>query len=160
MNKISAWTAVLLLLLIACNTKTDNKSIVTNESVNNEVALIFINGYVNFCNQKNLEKNSEKWIEGNELATGQFKMAYKEIIENAAKDDPEIGLGFDPIFDAQDYPEKGFEFLKSDNDGYITLKGIDWPDFTIVIKLKSVGDKLMVDGAGIINVPNDRQANR
>jgi hypothetical protein len=160
MNEIKLLTIVLLLLTATCKTRTDNTPHAIKESSDTAVALKFINDYVDFYNKNGLPTKSGIWVNNNELATEQFKITYKEIIEHAIKDDPETGLGFDPIFDAQDYPEKGFEFLSSDNDGYVTLKGIDWPDFTTVVKIKLVGSKWMVDGAGVVNVPDGKKAKR
>jgi len=160
MNKLKTLAVIFVLLLFACNTKTNHKSPEADDTSRRDVAIKFINDYVKYCNSDTSRLNSVKWVESNELTTTEFKQSYKDIIEKASKEDPEMGLGFDPIFDSQDYPEKGFEFLKSYDDGFIIVKGIDWPDFTIVIKIKSVKGKWMVNGAGIINVPEDRRAKR
>jgi hypothetical protein len=151
---------ILFMILSVCIAKGQSKSKGTNDKAKADVALKFMNDYVKYCNSRGAESNTTKWIESNRQVTNEFKKGYKKLIEEATKKEPESGLDFDPVFDAQDYPEKGFEFLKSDNEGYVFLKGIDWPDFITVIKIMLVEDKWMVDGAGIINVPKDRQVKR
>ena len=72
-----------------------------------------------------------------------------------------MGLDFDPIFDAQDFPDKGFELVSSDkNSGYITVKGKDWPEFVLVIRIVYLDNKWLVDGSGIINIPESKRAKR
>jgi len=75
--------------------------------------------------------------------------------------DPEIGLGFDPILDAQDYPDKGFEIVHSDSTNeFVTVRGIDWPEFLLVLRLANHENKWLVDGSGVINIPENRRADR
>ena len=149
--------AVCILLSISIGSKGQNNSQETNEASKTGIALTFINDYVKHCGTRNSESKTTKWIEANNLLTSEFKKRYKELIEEARKREPELGLGFDPIFDAQDYPEEGFEFLKFDNEEYMTVRGKDWSAFTTLIKVRLVGDKWMVDGAGIVNIPMDKQ---
>jgi hypothetical protein len=102
------------------------------------------------------------WIQKNELLTDSFKKNYKNLVDSAKKADPEMGLDFDPIFDAQDFPDKGCELLNCDqNTGYITVKGkIDWPEFNLVLKVVSQNGKWLVDGCGAINIPENKRAKR
>nr|MBP6315517.1 hypothetical protein [Chitinophagaceae bacterium] len=79
-------------------------------------------------------------------------------VENAYKQDPELGLGFDPIFDAQDYPEKGFELVSFDEKtNFIVVKGKDWADFKLTLKMVEENEQWLVEGCGIINIPKDKQ---
>lgn len=72
-----------------------------------------------------------------------------------------MGLGFNPIFDAQDFPEKGFELIDCDTRlGYVTVKGIDWPDFFVVLRVVQQDKKWLVDGAGVVNIPVGKRAKR
>lgn len=83
-----------------------------------------------------------------------FKLEYK-------KADPEIGLDADPIFDAQDYPDKGFELETFDSKtNYLVVKGKNWTDFKLRIKMVLENDRWLVDGCGIINIPHDKRIAR
>ncbi|WP_321331530.1 hypothetical protein [uncultured Bacteroides sp.] len=156
---------IFALISFSCNAQINGKSkaqIVTTDSnlvPDSGVALQFINEYVTFCSQQiSLDSN---WIKKNQLLTGKFKTTYNNLINSAIKSDPEIGLDFDPILDAQDYPEQGFELVNCDNKaGFITLKGKDWPDFLLVIKVVRQDNKWLVDGSGVINIPLNKRAER
>lgn len=56
-----------------------------------------------------------EWVNSNNLTTNRFKNEVKTIIEDAYSEEPELGLGFDPIFDGQDYPDEGFELESFDS---------------------------------------------
>jgi hypothetical protein len=113
-----------------------------------------------------LHKNDQRateaeWIKQNSLLTDNFKNRYKGLLDSAQKKDPEIGLDFDPIFDAQDFPEKGFSIVKIDTlSRYVTVAGNDWKDFELVLKVEQEHNKWLVDGAGVINIPDDKRAKR
>ncbi|MBN1186257.1 MAG: hypothetical protein JXB49_28525 [Bacteroidales bacterium] len=124
-----------------------------------EIAIKFLNDYIAFCNNIKSNNNLFQWIHDNALLTAKFKETHKKIIEDAEKVDPELGLGFDPIFDAQDYPS-GFVIKSIDNAGFVTLQGKDWQDFIVTVKLVYIDNNWFVDGAGIINIPKDKQARR
>jgi len=157
MNKFKSGILLFAFLCTFCTSKTENKSVENNTVPDTAIALRFINDYTSFCNDS-IQSNTKTWIESNELTTPEFRMSYNQILDEAIKADPELGLDFDPIFNAQDYPEKGFEIQESDDAGYVTVKGKDWSDFTVVIKLKLINDKWMIDGAGVINIPKEKQA--
>ena len=83
------------------------------------------------------------------------------MIEEAFKIEPELGLDFDLIFDAQDYPDEGFELESFDNKtNYVVVKGKNWTDFRLTIKMVLENNKWLVDGCGIINIPNDKRSAR
>jgi hypothetical protein len=126
------------------------------------VALQFINDYAKFCDPGNKHKSSDSsWIQDNLLLSKKFKACYTATLDSAKHVDPELGLGFDPIFDAQDFPDKGFSILKTDTlKNYVTVVGTDWKEFELVLKLAYINNKWLVDGAGIINIPKDKQAKR
>jgi hypothetical protein len=140
------------------SSSTTNKS---ESTPDNNVALTFINDYALFCEPKSPPTNDTNCIRNNSLLTNNFKSTYYNLIHSARKDDPEMGLGFDPIFDAQDFPDKGFVMVKSDSkDGFVTVKGKDWPEFTLVLKIVVQNGKSLVDGSGVINIPADKKAKR
>ena len=125
------------------------------------VALNFINDYTKFCTKTDQRSSEAEWIKQNSLLTDNFKNRYRGLMDSAQKKDPELGLGSDPIFDAQDFPEKGFSIVKVDTlSGYVTVAGNDWKEFELVLKVEQEHDKWLVDGAGVINIPDDKRAKR
>jgi len=125
------------------------------------VALKFINGYAIFCTPRPNRTVDTNWVRNNSLLTENFKAIYYNLMDSVNKKDPEYGLGFDPIFDAQDFPDKGFEIINSDSiKGFVTLKGKDWPEFVLVLKVVNLNGKSLVDGCGIINIPADKRRKR
>lgn len=141
----------ILFTFVSCGTPTNNPDNSTGEKeMDPQIALDVMNDYVENCNAR---KDSDKWVENQKLLTDDFKKDYRKMMEDAWKDDPEMGLGFDPIFNAQDYPEKGFEIKSVDSKtGLVTLQGIDWPDFNVVTRLTKVNGMWLLDGAGVIRM--------
>lgn len=128
-------------------------------SPNYQVALDFINRYVRYCNSA--EREDMSWINHSDMVTSSFKRAYRSIIDSAKKSDPELGLGFDPIFDAQDYPQKGFDLVQyHKTKGLVIVKGKDWSDFTLVLRIVNENKRWLVEGSGVINVSSDLRAKR
>jgi len=125
------------------------------------IALTFINSYVDNCNKMKESIGIIEWVNSNSLTTNRFKTEVKSIIEEAYKEDPELGLGFDPIFDGQDYPDEGFELETFDSKtNFIVVKGKNWVDFKLTIKVVLEDNKWLVDGCGIINIPKDKRSDR
>ena len=157
---------IFILLGASCGLQTNSKTEVHTESNNSNltpdasVALNFMNDYAEYCTPKSPPSSDTTWIERNQLLTNNFKNRYSNLLDSASKADPEIGLDFDPIFDAQDYPDEGFIISSQDSSGFVTLKGKDWPEFTVVVKVVLENNKPLVDGAGIINIPVDKRAKR
>ncbi|MDO9212333.1 MAG: hypothetical protein Q8Q54_14245 [Methylococcales bacterium] len=126
------------------------------------IANQFINSYIKYNNAVYQQKTQEsvlEWLQKNKTVTPHFTQSYQQLLAQAEKADPELGLDFDPILDAQDYPEQGMKIASCDEQsGLITLVGKDkaWENFKVVV---NVLDK-RVDGAGVINIPKDKQASR
>lgn len=158
---------ILVVLTFSCSSRPDSSQKRTEEKQTEisapdfNVALKFINEYTDYCNnltESNLDSN---WVYKNQLLTKKFKNRYKALLDSAYKEEPEVGLDFDPIFDAQDFPDKGFVILKTDNNTeYVTVKGKNWEKFKVVLKVVYQDGKWLVDGSGIINIPADKQAKR
>ena len=156
------------------NTRSTEKTITTESNAVNStenqiaksdtpvaIALIFINSWVDNCNKMKESIGIIEWVNSNNLTTNRFKTEVKTIIEKADKEDPEMGLGFDPIFDAQDYPDDGFELESFDSKtNFIVVKGRNWADFKLTIKMVLENNKWLVDGCGIVNIPNDKRSTR
>jgi hypothetical protein len=125
------------------------------------VALKFINDYVANTNKMKESTGIVEWVNSNEDVSKKFKIELTKMIEDAYKSEPEYGLGFDPIFDAQDRPDDGFKLYKFDTiSNYLTVEGKSWKDFTVRMKIKEVNSKWLVDGCGVINIPENEQAER
>ncbi len=136
-----------LVTLFAC--ETPKKEVKTE--VDARIALEVMNNYVANCNAL---KDPQKWVQNNRLLSHDFKEAYKSMIEDAFKEDPEMGLGFDPILNAQDFPEKGFKVSSVLLEKrMVILEGIDMPDFTVATRLVEINGKWLLDGAGAIRIP-------
>lgn len=158
-------TIILLALstLISCNS-TGSKSESINQNTaqttapNYEVALHFINEYLNYSKDRNSQITIPEWVNNRSDVTIGFKTELNKILTEAQKQDPELGLGFDPILDAQDSPNE-FEIDKTDSE-YLIVKGVKWNNFQLTMKLKQEGDSWRVDGSGIINIPKNKKIKR
>lgn len=140
-------TMILLATLFACDAPTKEIS----KDFDAQISLEVLNDYVANCNDL---KDPGKWVENHQLLSKDFKKDYKEMITQAYKDDPELGLGFDPIFNAQDYPEKGFKISSVLLEKrMVILEGIDMPTFTVATKLVEINGEWFLDGAGVIRIP-------
>jgi len=141
--------AILITSLFACG--TPNKDSNNEQGMDPQISLNAMNDYVK---SGSALKDPAKWVRNNQLLSPDFKKGYDKMISDAYKDDPEMGLGFDPILNAQDFPEKGFEIKSVDSKrGLVVLQGIDWSDFVVKTKLVEVNGQWLVDGAGVIRMP-------
>ena len=160
-------TGLCVVAMLSCNSKSATKpetaASPSKEQANPDfdVALKFINDYTSFCTKGDQRVTDSEWIKQNPLLITNFKTRYEYLLDSAKKKDPELGLDSDPVFDAQDFPEKGFSILNIDTlNRYVTVSGNDWKEFELVLKLEQENDKWLVDGAGIINIPADKRAKR
>lgn len=115
------------------------------------IGLRFINEYVQFCNHQKTNDEAMQWVAKSQWLSPRFKLAYKKLTEDALKEDPELGLDYDPIFNAQDYPEKGFSILRIDSEKrMLFVVGNNWKEFVLTIKLVYQKNKWLVDAVGAI----------
>lgn len=146
--------------LFSCDT-ADQKLVTASESTlvqtvasdtpDVQVALQFMNAYVQHI-REGAGDDQNRWIVGHPLLTVRCREAWLKMMDKAYKDDPEMGLGFDPFLNAQDYPEKGFEWKGGrDSSGWFRLSGVDWPDFTVPVRVVLEDDAWKVDAAGAVN---------
>jgi hypothetical protein len=155
-------------LLVACNpqqpadTNTVGPSVTPNQTADFNVAVDFINAYTTYHLTESAGIDGvTDWIAKHPSLTEGFKTAHKQLLETARKNEPEVGLGFDPIVDAQDFPDKGFAISKTDTlNGYVTVSGVDSPDFEVVLKVVQQNNRSLVDGAGVINIPEEKRPKR
>tara|TARA_B110000037_G_C17081828_1_gene490299 strand:- start:1299 stop:1790 length:492 start_codon:yes stop_codon:yes gene_type:complete len=151
------------LTFLSCQTKElKSEPSETTTSQSNEpdyqIAIKFINDYLNFSNDLKSEIGLIEWVNQRHDVTVEFKNELNRILEEAEKHDPELGLGFDPILDAQDSPNR-FKLDKAESE-YLIVKGENWTEFRLTLKMKLVDNKWLVDGAGIINVPENKRIKR
>ena len=129
-----------------------------------EAANNFMNAYKNYSDDVmagKTQQSVEQWLNSNAVVSTSFKRAYKKLVADANKDDPELGLDFDPILNAQDYPEQGFEVRSCDEkSNFVRLKGKNTENFDVVVKVESAKGKWSVMGAGVVNIPENKQAKR
>jgi hypothetical protein len=124
-------------------------------------AIAFLNAYVANCTQEKGALSMGEWVSASKLTTTRFKTELTRMLAEAYAEDPELGLDADPVFDAQDYPDKGFELYSFDSKtNYAVAKGKDWPDFKLTVKMVLENNKWLVDGCGIINVPPAKRSPR
>jgi hypothetical protein len=133
------------------------KHILKNSENPVNIALEFINSYVKNIEKLNGSKGMYEWVKNNKLVSEKFKIELKKIIDQAKRKNPSMGLSFDPILNAQEYPEKGFVLESYDKTtNYIIVKGIDWPEFRVPIKMILIDNTWLVDGCGIVNIPKEK----
>lgn len=138
----------------SCNSKNETLKSLPNRDY--QVALKFINDY----NKDLFNPNSEalEWLSKNKTVSQNLVERYKQMLDSAEIADPELGLDFDPIFNAQDSDEQGFEIKEIDSVlGYVTVRGKSAPNFEIVIKVIEKDGVTLVDGSGVVNIPKSKQ---
>ena len=123
-----------------------------------KVAIHFINRYADFCNNLTSEIEIIEWVNDRQDVTKDFKTELNRILSEAKKQNPNLGLGFDPILNAQDCPDE-FEIDKKDSE-YIVVKGVEWSDFRVTIKLKFEAKQWLVAGSGIVNILKNKRIER
>jgi hypothetical protein len=129
--------------------------------LNPEIAVAFINSYVENANKMREAVEIREWVNSSELVTDNFKTELVNVINEAFEREPDYGLGFDLILDAQDFPEEGFLLSNYDSTLNIaTVTGKQWTSFVLNIKLTNQNDRTLVDGCGVLNIPEEQRAER
>ena len=153
--------------MVSCGQTNENKSESKTKSINqastsqSEFALRFINEYVANCNKMKNAIGIAEWGNSNNLATENFKTELTRIVTEANENNLDSGLDFDPIFDGQDYPEKGFDLESIDKSSdFLIVQGIDWNQFRLSMKVKNINGEWLVDGCGIVNIPNNQRVEK
>ncbi|MCK0205780.1 hypothetical protein [Ornithobacterium rhinotracheale] len=126
----------------------------TSEFLAEKIALDFANSYVQFIKKDADLSETKKWVEQNKEITEAFKKSYIDMIVEAERKNPELGLDFDPIINAQDIPDDGFEIVSFDEKtNIVTLKAKETIDFTLKLKMVNQNNRWLVDGSGVVNMP-------
>ncbi|MBK7129628.1 MAG: hypothetical protein IPM74_06010 [Crocinitomicaceae bacterium] len=153
---------LLVIVLSACQTnsnteQTEQEILVTEEKTTCEnmtdAALNFMNDYVDYCLNPQPETGLTAWIDQRKDVTTHFKDELNTILREAIENDPEMGLGFDPLLNAQDCPEKGFELFSCDSTSkLVEVSGIDYPEFKVNISLLQENNIWKIEGCGVVNI--------
>ena len=101
-----------------------------------------------------------EWVDSNPNASMAMKKEIKKVLNDANKNNPDLGLGFDPILDAQDSPAEFVIDSMDQESGYVIVRGKDWDSFRLMMRLKVENGIWYVDGSGIINIPKDKRIKR
>lgn len=167
MNKL-LYLFSLILFITSCKNNQDEKPLpkivveTKSEIVECEdckTALNFINSYLNQIDpNKNSKITTEEWVKQNLLASESFKKEYIETVNKAVEEDPELGLEYDYILDAQDYPDEGFDSKRCEcKNGVVKLTTKNWKGYFLIIKLINENGKMKVDACGTINIPESER---
>ena len=144
----------MILFFIGCQSKSKKEIAKTPPEA---IGLKFINDHINNIGDLGMVE----WVESHPATTEKFKNKLKKLFDDAEKEAPGYGLGFDPILDAQDYPNDGFNLQSIDTvSGYMRVVGKDWESFVVTIKLIKEKGLWMIDGCGMVNIPIEQQASR
>ena len=169
------YSILFILLSFSCNKITNQKTVRKKEILNHpklndktssiekektfqkikpieSIALNFINSYVENCNKMREQIGIIEWVNSNPNSSEKFKFELNKIMEKAEIENPGYRLGFDPIFDAQDFPYKGFELVNSNSEkGIVTVRDKILKGFEMEIKLVFEKNRWLIDGVRIIN---------
>jgi hypothetical protein len=99
----------------------------------------------------NSDKALIRWVAANPNLSDTFKQGLRQTLLDARKAEPEMGLGYDPILMAQDYPDKGYrakDIQVTGDKASLVMEGIDAPDFKILVKLVNSANKWKIDSIG------------
>ena len=123
-----------------------------------KVADKFMKSYYFYLGKAATGNSFESWLQKNKLVTEQFRTAYQQLVAQAKKEDPELGLDYDPVFNAQDYPDNGLKIVSCEESGLVTLgsKAKDWESFKVFAKVVKANKGWLVDGIGAINMPENQ----
>lgn len=146
------------MLLASCLSEKKHESVSISKTEN---ALTFINNYVENCNKKKQPIDVVEWVRSSDLVTTDFKDELKKVMDEASESEPLVGLDADPLFNAQYYPDKGFELDSyEEKSNYLVVKGKNLPQFKLTMKIVYENKKWLVDGCGLIRVSQQMRVER
>lgn len=156
--------SILILFLVSCGIRSQSFSEPKPE-MDVQIALNFINQYTG-----NLQTHFPaldqapgmlEWVQAHPDSSDDLKAVLKKMLEEAEKEAPGYGLGFDPILDAQDFPDDNFILQEMDPaSGYLTVASPSWEEFKVRMRMKWEKGKWWVDGVGVVNIPEEEQSPR
>lgn len=136
---------ILLLSFFSLSSFADCKSM-------ENTAITFINSYVSFIEGNSNEFPPYAWVQKNALLSNEFKAAYKKTIEAGYLEDPELGIGYDPILNAQDIPgSKGYMAISCSPEKHtVELQDKENKAFINAVELTYVDGKWLITSIGSI----------
>ncbi|MGC3981892.1 MAG: hypothetical protein QM808_11570 [Steroidobacteraceae bacterium] len=151
----TALFAVLLLSVADCFADCSSDAVVAVKFMNQYLA------YTQSVMAKRSQQSAQSWLKSNILVSPDFLEAYKAKELEGLKLDAELGWDADMIFDAQDFPDKGFQFFRcSKTAGFVQLQGTDWPDFKVTVRVATTPQGINVVGAGMVNISKSERSVR
>jgi hypothetical protein len=95
-------------------------------------------------------EDCDKLVQRSPQLSPGFKKAHAALVAEAKKDNPELGLGYDPIVCGQDFPEAGFAVTsitlkETAGSAVVSSKAKDYTK-TIPIALVKLEGKWFIDG--------------
>lgn len=119
--------------------------------------LKFMNEYLTYRDSvRPNEMEFTWWIVANPMLTEDFKVEYRQLVESYRAHDPELGLDWDPILEAQDSPI-AFELNTIHANGYLTINGTDWKEFKVIVRVAQIDGRWLIHGSGRINIPEEKR---
>jgi len=133
---------VLSLLLFSCSENTPSEGV--SSIPDWQLGLDFANDYRNLSDSSSSFSSKLDWLESCEMVSPAFLSSYEQLMEQ--------DIDFDPVFNAQDYPDEGFSIAHKDSiNNRLLLQGIDWPAFKLEIQLIQTESGWKIDQAGVVN---------
>ena len=160
MRRVFSIDHLIFIVLISSCSNPEQKVEIESEPLIEErpnaetVAVNFINNYVDYCENHAGSIQYVDWAKNEEYVSSVFVDSLEKMVSDAYAIEPEMGLGYDPIFNAQDYPSEGFEFksLTKEQTYVVTVCGKEWKEFEVNIKLVSTRASMLIIGAGVVNM--------
>lgn len=113
-----------------------------------KAAEVFLNAYIN--QDDNL--SARDWLEASGLTTNAFLAAYDALLSEAYRENPDYGLGYDPITQSQDTPDR---YIATHCEGNkVHLEGKAYPQFTADVSLVEVDNVWLVNESGSVSIQN------
>ncbi len=129
-----------------------------------QAAVGFMNRYLAYLEdvfERRSEQSVADWLAADGQIAPEFVEAYRQLEAEGYAHDPEMGWGVDLLLDAQDHPDQGFALAAcSEEPGVVLLRGVDWPQFEVAVRVASSAQGSQVLGAGLVNVPEHARASR
>ncbi|MBK8800552.1 MAG: hypothetical protein IPN71_00560 [Fibrobacteres bacterium] len=100
------------------------------------------------------------WVSRRPDVTESFKQAHAKLLREARKAQPDLGLEFDPILDAQDWPTGALDWKMDLPQGAMLLCVRDRPDITLSVRIVHRRHRLALDGIGVIRIADSLRAKR
>ncbi len=92
------------------------------------------------------------WLDSNDMTTSSFRSTLDIILKKAYEEEPELGLGYDPILVGQDYAQSYELGYYDEVNDYFVLTGVgEESQFEIKIRIVEIDGRLLVDACGEIN---------